>query len=59
MLDLRNAVGGGWVGVRFPGKRRYVDVRFNVISDSMRKGGCRISTQKKLYVTSDRPLSHG
>ena len=29
---LRNAVGGGWVGVSFPGKKRYGGVRFNVIS---------------------------
>ena len=30
---LRNAVGvGDWVGVSFPGKKRYGGVRFNIIS---------------------------
>ena len=48
---IRNAVGGGGVG--FHGKKRYEDVRFNVISVTrgwMGVGGGQIS-RKKVYVT--------
>ena len=45
---LRNAIGGGG-GVSFHGKKRYEDVRFNVISDEG-VGRGQIS-RKKVYVT--------
>ena len=47
---IRNAVGGGGGGVSFHGKKRYEDVRFNVISVTRGWVGGQIS-RKKVYVT--------
>ena len=52
---LRNAVGGGCV--RFPGKKRYEDVRTNVISITRGLVGVKFP-RKKRYVTLEWPLSH-
>ena len=38
----------GWEGVRFPLKKRYEDVGFNVISVTKGVGGCQISRKKSV-----------
>ena len=48
---IRNAVGGGGGGVSFHGKKRYEDVRFNVISVTRGGGGGGQISRKKVYVT--------
>ena len=52
---LRNAVGGGRVS-DFPEKRRYKDVRFNVISVTRGWVGVKFP-EKKRYVTLEWPLT--
>ena len=47
---LRNAVGGGvggWVGVRFPEKKRYEGVQFNVISITRGWVGVKFTVKKR------------
>ena len=45
----------GWVGVSFPGKKRYEGVRFNVISVTSGWVGVKFPG-KKCYVTLEWPL---
>ena len=53
---LRNKVGDGVGGVRFPGKKRYDGVRFNVIGITRGWVGGQIP-RKKRYVTLEWPHS--
>ena len=48
---LCNAVGGGWVGVSFPGKKRYGGVRFKVISVMRGWVGVKCPEKKALHNT--------
>ena len=50
---LRNALGGG--GVRFPGKKRYVGIRFNVITVTRGWVGVKFSGKRR-YITLESPL---
>ena len=51
--ELRNAMGVG--GVRFPGKKRYEDVRFIIITLRW-VGGCQLFRKKVLRNTWIAPL---
>ena len=51
---LRNLVGGGWVGLSFPGKKRYEGVQFNVISVTKGWVGVKFPG-KKHYITLEWP----
>ena len=53
---LRNAVGGGG-GVRFPGKKCYEGVRFNIISVARGWVGVKFPGKKR-YVTLEWPLNN-
>ena len=52
---LRNAMRGGVGVLVFPGKKRYEDVRFNVISVTRGMVGVKFPGKKR-YVTLEWPL---
>ncbi len=53
---LRNAVGGG--GVSFHGKKRYEDVRFNIISVTRGWAGVEFPEKSVVNVTLEWPPFH-